>query len=204
MGPVSLGISNGTLEFRLGEAWHRLPSAGDDVSAGLAAVAAAVSPGTGEPEQRLEYGLRAVTTLALGLPPGMRISHALVLRPETGTVDALLSVRLSITVPEGYDNYVRAARAVVGTEETELIRRTVDELQIPGARAVASRDFTLPRQREGIPAPAMERAFLAVFPHEAETVVEFSLFTQNLALFDDPTEFLIGLASGRIDDEESP
>lgn len=198
------GISDGVVRFVLPDTWHLIASEPADADTRITAIVDQLAPTSDNVRIRLARGLRAVTGIALGLPVGARSNHALINRAESGVVDALLSIRLSVTRPDSYDNYVRAARAVVGTEETELIRRTVDELQIPGARAVASRDFTLPRQREGIPAPAMERAFLAVFPHEAETVVEFSLFTQNLALFDDPTEFLIGLASGRIDDEESP
>lgn len=198
------GVAEGVVRFVLPQTWHLLAGDAADVDERITAIISKLAVEHDSARQQLTRGLRAVTALALGLPGGARTNHALVSVPESGVVDALLSIRLSVTASAAYDNYVRAARSVMGTEETELIRRTVDELEIPGARAVASRDFTLPRQREGIPAPAMERAFLAVFPHEAETVVEFSLFTQNLALFDDPTDFLIGLASGRIDDEESP
>lgn len=198
------GIADGVVRFILSEKWHVLASDAADVDERIEAIIGQVAPTRDSVRGRLARGLRAVSGLALGLPAGARTNHALISVPESGVVDAVLSIRLSVARPEAYDNYLRAARELVDSRTTELIRRTVDEIEIPGARAVASRDFTLPRQREGIPAPAMERAFLAVFPHEAETVVEFSLFTQNLALFDDPTDYLIGLASGRTDDEETP
>lgn len=197
------GIQNDTLRFVLAEQWHELAASDVEAEAHNAAIIESFDLDDENARRNLEAGLRAVTRIAFGLPQGVRTSHALVLHPASGRVEALLSARLSRVTPEGFDNYLVAARALQSDESTEVIRRAVDEVTIPAARAVLSSDFTLPLQREGVVAPAMERAFLAVFPEGYETVVEFALFTQNLALFENAGDFLVGLASGRTIDPEA-
>jgi hypothetical protein len=189
-------ISEGVMQLPLAGGWLQLPDQGDDVDAGIAALLAELGELDAEATRQLGAGLRIVTGLAHSLAPGARTSHALVLQPDSGRVQALLSIRLSRITPEAYDNYLAAARAYAGDERVEAIKRSVEEVQLPDGRGILSHDFTLAIQREGVPDPALERCFLAYFPDGFDTAVEFTLLTQNLALFEDAPAYLVALAAG--------
>ncbi|MGN6274018.1 MAG: hypothetical protein ACTHMQ_13125 [Protaetiibacter sp.] len=189
-------IHEGVMQLPLSGAWFRLPDQGDDVETQIDALLAEFAPLDEEPRRQLEAGLRIVTGLAHSLAPGARTSHALILQPDSGRVQALLSIRLSRVTADAYDNYLTTARAFSGDERIEVIKRTVEEVELPDGRGILSHDFTLAVQREGVADPALERCFLAYFPSGFETAIEFTLLTQNLALFDDAPSYLLAVAAG--------
>lgn len=176
--------------------WVRLPSnesgdptaAVDELAAELTSDEAA---GRG-----LRIGLTAVIALARRLAPGPRRSYALVRSPESGWVDALLTFRLVGRGDVTVDRYFAGASAPLEGEGIDVVNRTVERVRLPAGEAVVSHDFTLAVDGEGVGNPALERAFLALFPDGMDTVVEFSLLTQNLALFDDAALFLVRFAAG--------
>ena len=191
-------LSDGILTVQVPAGWVALPGQDDDADTRIAEILDGLDFGEdrAEPAGRLAAALGTVTALAAALPAGARRSFAFVIAPHTGRVEALLSMRVSRITPGAYDNYLVAARSLSGDEGTEVIRRTVEEVDLPTGRGVLSHDFTLPVAREGVPNPAMERTFLALFPHGGETGVEFTLLTQNLALFSDTGAYLMALAAG--------
>ena len=190
-------LRNGILAVSLREAWIRLPDAEDDADARIAEIVQAIVPATEEAAaQRLARALAVVNSVAAGLPAGARENNALVLSPLAGRVEALLSMRVSRVGDDAYDRYLALARAFAGDESAEVINRVVEEVTLPAGRGIVSSDFTLPASDAGVPDPAMERAFLAYFPDGYGTVAEFTLLTQNLALFSDARAYLLALAAG--------
>ena len=186
-------------EFRrieLSTAWVELPGPAEEREAALDAIVERYADVADEPRGRLRRSLGIVAQIASELAPGAHSSFALILTPGSGLVEALLSIRVTRVTPDAYDNYLSAARALDGDTSTELIRRRVEEVALPEGRAILSSDFTLPIVREGIPSPATERTFLAIFPDGYETATEFTLLTQNLALIEDAGSYLLALAAG--------
>ena len=200
---MNLGtVEDGVLMLPLRPEWRELPpvEAGDPAAA-IGAIVDTLAPSP-EAAPGIRAGLTAVTALAHGMAPGPRRSYALVRRPDGGLIDALLTFRLvgrgSVTVEE----YFEAASRPLAADGVDVVNRTVDRIQLPSGLGVASHDFTLDVDGEGVGNPALERAFLALFPDGTETVVEFSLLTQDLALFDDAQLFLAHFAAG--DNPETP
>lgn len=189
-------IRDDQLQVELGGNWFALPAADEPIDSALDELLASFEPLEGEPRRQLRGGLSIVTRLAHSLAPGSRTSYALVLNPDSGRVQALLSIRLSRVTPDAYANYLAAARAYAGDARIEVVNRVVEEVRLPAGPGILSRDFTLPIEREGVPDPALERCFLAVFPEGYETAAEFTLLTQNLALFDDAGSYLLAMAAG--------
>jgi hypothetical protein len=189
-------IHEGVMQVPLSGSWFRLPGSDDDLEAGVDAVLAEVGPLDEEATRQLRAGLGVVARLAHSLAPGARMSHALILEPDSGRVQALLSIRLSRVTSAAYDNYLAAAKAFSGDKRVEVIKRIVEEVQLPEGRGILSHDFSLATEREGIADPALERCFLAYFPTGFDTAVEFTLLTQNLALFDDAPAYLMAVAAG--------
>lgn len=186
----------GLLEIPLRDQWHRLPTPDAHASLDLVKLLESFDLNQADTIVRLERGLRAVSTVAASLPQGSRESRALVRNPSTGHVDALLSVRIRPVPADGYDQYLAAAQKLHATEQTELIHRQIEEIRLPLGCAVVSHDYTYPVLREGIPDPVMERTFLALFPDSDSVCLEFTLLTQDLALFADAPVFLVALAAG--------
>lgn len=184
------------LHVELSGAWFALPAPDEDAEAAIQGIVTTLGPLDEAADREVRAGLAAVIPLAHSLAPGSRISHALIPNPASGRVQALLSVRLTRITPDAHANYLAAARAYAGGPGVEVINRVVEEVRLPVGPGVLSRDFTLPIEREGVPDPVLERCFLAVFPEGFETAVEFTLLTQNLALFDDTGSYLMALAAG--------
>lgn len=189
-------IQHDRLELELAPSWYPLPAVGESIEPAVDELIAGFEPLDEEPRRQLRGGLDAVIRLSHSLAPGARTSYALVLAPASGRVQALLSIRLSRITADAYANYLAAARAYAGDARIEVVNRVVEEVTLPAGRGVLSRDFTMQIEREGVPDPALERCFLAVFPDGYETAVELTLLTQNLALFDDAGSYLMALASG--------
>ncbi|PZQ90815.1 MAG: hypothetical protein DI534_06415 [Leifsonia xyli] len=189
-------LEDDLLRIELGESWFALPAAREEFEASTGALLDGFAPIDAEARRQLLGGLDAVFRLTESLAPGTRTSHVLITNPASGRVQALLSIRLSRVTPEAYDNYLDAARGYAGDAGVEVVNRVVEPVRLPTGRGILSRDFTLPVQREGVADPVLERCFLALFPEGYETAVEFTLLTQNLALFDDAGSYLLALASG--------
>lgn len=184
------------MRLPLSGAWFRLPDQGDDVEAHVDGLLGEFGPLEEEATRQLRAGLHIVARLAHSLAPGARTSHALVLQPDSGRVQALLSIRLSRVTPDAYENYLGVARGFSGDDDVEVIKRRVEEVALPDGRGILSHDFTLAVQREGVADPALERCFLAYFPTGFDTAIEFTLLTQNLALFEDAPSYLMAVAAG--------
>ena len=188
-------VNDGVLVIAIGDVWTELPAEVDGAEEGIRQIVAGFALDDESAERRLEHALGAVARVALELPAGARRNYALVPAPHSGTVEALLSMRVSRVTADAYDNYLAAASGLESDDRLEVIRRTVDEVVLPSGRGVLSRDFTLPVGAGGVPDPAMERTFLALFPDGGDSAVEFTLLTQNLALFSDAGEYLLALAA---------
>ena len=187
-------IEDGVLVVEIGDIWTELPTGPEGADERIAQIIEGFHVDESA-ARRLDYSLRMVIAVAANLPAGARRNYALVPDPGSGSVQALLSLRVSRITPDAYDNYLAAARALESDDNLEVIRRSVDEVVLPAGRGVLSRDFTLERVTEGVPNPALERTFLALFPTDADSAVEFTLLTQNLALFADAGEYLLALAA---------
>lgn len=200
---MSLGtVDDGIITLPLRTEWIELPAAGDgDTSAAIGALVDRLAPAA-DAAPGIRAGLTAVTDLAHRMAPGPRRSYALVREPDSGLIDALLTFRLVGRGTVTPEQYFEAASRPLEADGVDVVNRTVERIQLPSGPGVASHDFTLDVDGEGVGNPALERAFLALFPDGTETVVEFSLLTQNLALFDDAQLFLAHFAAG--DNPETP
>jgi len=200
---MNLGtVEDGILILPLRPEWRELPAAdAADPAAAIGAIVDELAP-SAEAAPGIRAGLTAVTSLAHGMAPGPRRSYALVRRPDGGLVDALLTFRLVGRGEVTVDDYFEAASRPLAADGVDVVNRTVERIQLPSGLGVASHDFTLDVDGEGVGNPALERAFLALFPEGTETVVEFSLLTQDLGLFDDVQLFLAQFAAG--DNPETP
>jgi len=189
-------LIDGAIVVELSTSWIELPAPGPDAASALAELVAGLEIPAEEARDRLARSLASVLAITAELAPGERRSHALILAPTTGRVDAILSMRVVMVVPEAYDNYLAAARALEGRDDVELLNHVVEEVALPLGRAILTRDFIQPVSDGGVPAPATERGFLAVFVDGHDFAAEFTVLTQNLALFDDLGSYLMALASG--------
>ena len=183
------------LTLDLHAAWWPL----GDGSATPEVVADAVIEDAALPESPEREALRAqlvgVGRLAAGLPSGSRWSWALVRDPRIGRAEALLSVRASATEGDLYARYLTEAGERVSTETTELIQPRVLETVVPGGRVIVTRDFTRRVVREGVMPPVMERCTAGVFLNDENALLEITLITPDLALFDDIVDYVLNLAS---------
>lgn len=188
-------VVDGILNIAVGESWIPLPAENADHVEAIRQLVESFGLDDDLTARRLGFALDMVMRVAHELPAGARKSYALVPSPHSGMVEALLSMRVSRVTTDAYENYLAAASTLESNERLEVIRRSVDEVVLPAGRGVLSRDFTLPRAVQGVPDPAMERTFLALFPDDSDSAVEFTLLTHNLALFSDAGEYLLALAA---------
>jgi hypothetical protein len=109
---------------------------------------------------------------------------ALVLAPESGFVDAALTLRVHLVAE---DDSPSAYLANLGSEaSTEIVNRSSEQRLIAGRPAAVVHDFTVPAGSER---PALERAYAAVFVSDA-LMFEFGLLTQDMHLFEDASAYL--------------
>ncbi len=147
---------------------------------------------------RLRQNLRRVIEVAHGLSAGSRRAHALVTRPELGRVDALLSLRLAKVTDAAYGNYLEAVQALTSGPRGELLNRRVDEVVLPKGPAIVTSDIVIPLGGGGPTSPITERAVVALFPTGWASMAEFTLLTQDLAVFDDARDYLLTIASEEV------
>lgn len=183
------------LTLDLHPAWWPL----GDGSATPQVVADAVIEDAALPESPEREALRAqlvgVGHLAAGLPAGSRWSWALVQDPMAARAEALLSVRFSPTEGDLYARYIEEAGLRASTETTELIEPRVVEARVPGGRVVVTHDFTRRIMKEGVQPPVMERCTAGVFLDGEDALLEITLITPDLALFDDMVAYVLNLAA---------
>lgn len=176
-------------------AWKLLPEPGGDPTGAIEAIVAEFDLRE-QVASALQVALLRANEYALGLAPGSRRSFALVSDPQTARVDAVLSARLSRVAPDAYEEYLRGAESSADANpEVEVINRTLVELVLPAGRAIATHDFTLNRNEDGVPQPALERALIALFVTGSPALIEFSVAAQDLAVFDDMADYLLGVVS---------
>ena len=182
------------LAIHLRPEWKELPADGRDAWVEETAAGFDIDD---EARLRLSRSLEAAVRNLDALAPGSRRSFALVVAPELGRVDAVLSVRYSQVTQDAYANYLAAARAVTSTETVELLNRKVEEVLVPAGPAVVVSDILVPARTGAFAPAATERAFLAVFPEGWATAMDFTYLSQNLGALDDAAEYLVGIASGQ-------
>ena len=175
---------------------HLLPGAADpDEAARLDGIAASFDLPE-EPTGRLRGALGTVARLA-ARPGTARRSWALVRRPESGRVDAYVTLDLSLMDAGSHERFLRRAETdvVPAVEGVELVRRTVSNRSVPAGLVGVVHEFVLPENDGGVGDPAVERAIAALFPDGFDKSLEFTIVTQDLGLFDDASEYLLELVS---------
>jgi len=185
-----------TFTLQLSPAWWPLGDGSDPIDAVVDVLIGQLAPDLEPAEER---GLRASLAVygewAGSLAPGERRSFALVRDPATARADALLSWRFG-EAPEGaYEHLLASARAQSSTDTVELVNPTVVETRVPLGRAVVVHDIAYARTA-GVQRPARERCVVAVFPDGTDALLELTVLTIDLSLFDDLPDYLLRVASG--------
>jgi hypothetical protein len=149
-----------------------------------------------EPTTRLRAALETVARLA-ARPGTTRRSWALVRRPESGRVDAYVTLDLALMDAGSHQRFLRRADTDVApaVDGVELVRRTVSNRSVSAGLVGVVHDLVLPRNDGGVGDPAVERAIVALFPEGFDKSLEFTIVTQDLGLFDDASEYLLELVS---------
>ena len=190
-----------TFEFEVPAGWHKLPV---DAASTPAAIEAIVERLTqpGETREQLARALAAVSAQAQSPRRHNRPHWGYVPDPSTGRVEALLSVGDIPGDAGAYDRYLDLARVDLDAAEpaeqgnpAELINRTTTESRLPAGKVVAIHDFVIQPTVGGVGDPAVERAIVALFPERAARAVECSIVTQNMAQFDDLTQYLVDIVA---------
>jgi len=182
--------------LQLSTAWWPLGDGTDPIEEVIDVLIERLAPDLAPAEERgLRAGLAVHSEWARSLAPGERQSFALVRDPATGRVDALLSWRFG-EAPEGaYEHLLTSARAQESTDDVELVNPSVVETRVPLGRAIMVHDIAYTRTA-GVQRPARERCIVAIFPDGTEALLELTVSTVDLSLFDDLPDFLLRLAAG--------
>ncbi|QNO38145.1 hypothetical protein H4J02_03700 [Protaetiibacter sp. SSC-01] len=185
-----------TFTLSLAPQWWPLGDGSDPIDAVIDVLIERLAPELAPAEER---GLRASLAVhaewARTLAPGQRRSYALVRDPETARADALLSWRYG-EAPEGaYEHMLASARAQTSTDTVELVDPSVVETRVPLGRAIVVHDVAYART-PGVQRPARERCIVAVFFDDSDALLELTVSTIDLALFDDLPEYVLRLAAG--------
>jgi hypothetical protein len=177
------------------EGWHEIPAAGKDADRTVLLLAERLAPRP-ESVELLRHALADVVELSTMLKPAPRRNYALVTDARIGVADALMSVRLSRVAPDAFGQYLAAIeRSRSADPRIETVTRTVSELSLQAGPAVLVKDVTVKREQEGLIAPAIERALLAIFVDAAPAMLEILIATRNLARFEDIGEYARVVAS---------
>ncbi len=177
-------------------AWWPLGDGTDPIEQVLDVVLAHNAPELPPAEERgLRASLAVHAAWAASLAPGQRQSFALVRDATTARADALLSWRLSEVDAGAYDRYLESARELASTDTVELVNPSVEEATVPIGRAIVVHDIAYTRT-PGVQNPARERCVVAVFPTGTPALLEITVSTIELSLFDDLPDYVLRLASG--------
>jgi len=144
----------------------------------------------------LHFGLLAVMNTAAAMRPGERQSYAFIEDPTTGMVRALLSVQVWGLPAAQRQVYRERIEAENTAEGIEVINQTFEERILAAGPAIVMHDFTVAVSEGEQPVPALERGVVALFVEGTDAMIELSMYTQDLLLFDDMTAYLVELAEG--------
>jgi len=144
---------------------------------------------------QLRYGLLSLIDMAAGMRPGKRYSFAFVEDPTVGLVRALLSLQMLRVTGDAFENYRARLETSTDSETVEVINRTVQRVELAAGSAWLMHDFTLSALPEAIPDPALERAVLGLFVRDADVMIEFSMYAQDLAVFDNMPQYLVDIVA---------
>jgi len=140
---------------------------------------------------QLRYGLMTVIDFSHRLPGEGRYNFALVAEPLEGVVHAVLSVQKIRVTGEAYDNLLYRLQNPPPAEGVEVINRTVEEYRVAAGRAIVMHDFMLPVGFESVPGPATERTILSLFMDDSDAMIDFAMYAQDLAAFEDMPAYLV-------------
>jgi hypothetical protein len=130
--------------------------------------------------ERLTAALRSVRGSV-----GEASAWALVRKPTSGLVDAVLTLVIHVTeASDSPKSYLENLALVV---PAEIVNRISELRIIAGRPAAVVHDFAVPG---GGDKPALERAYAAVFLSEI-VMFEFGLLTQDMHLFEDASAYLV-------------
>lgn len=152
----------------------------------------------------LRFGLLAVMETAASLRAGERQSYAFIDDPTSGMVRALLSVQAWSIAADQRDRYRQHLESGNADERIEVINQTFEERELALGPALVMHDFAVATADGEQPIPALERGVVALFVEDSEAMIEFSLYTQDLLLFDDMTAYLAELADSLVTLQENP
>ena len=140
---------------------------------------------------QLRYALMTVIDFSHRLPGEGRYNFALIGEPLQGIVHAVLSVQKLRVTDEAYDNLLYRVQNPPPAEGVESINRTVEEYRLAAGRAIVMHDFIVPVEFEPIPEPATERTTLSLFADDSDSLLDFAMYAQDLAAFDDMPAYLV-------------
>jgi len=116
-------------------------------------------------------------------------SWALLLAPRSGAVDAVLLLRTLERPSDGaLEQYYDSV--TTNQDDPKIVNRTIARTMVADLEALVVSDFVLPRAAEG---PARERGFVIVDTGVA--LLEFDIETQDMSLFDNAGQYLLGLVA---------
>lgn len=171
------------------ERWAELPAPGDDLDAALDVITAA-SGATGDPALRLRQGLAGITAYAWSRDN--RRNWGFINEPESGRVNALMSLSFRSTVTGDREDYLATAQAIPEIiNGVEVINHVVEERAVPAGKAVIIHDFTLDLPDDEGARHSMERAVIGFFPTNWDVLMEFSIVTHEMNLFPDIAGYLL-------------
>lgn len=183
----------------LDRAWWPLGDGSDPIADVIDVLIERLDPELPPAEER---GLRASLAVhaewARSSAPGQGQSFALVRDPSTARADAMLSWRFGEAPSGAYEHFLSSARALASTDDIELVNPSVTEVQLPIGPAIVVHDIAYTRT-PGVQRPARERCIVAIFPGDGDVLLELSVSTIELSLFDDLPEYLLRLAAGEED-----
>jgi len=175
--------------------WHQLPALGEEPGPILRAI---VDSYELEPAARVELSRSLVGLLDLVrvLKPGRRVSYGLVADAAKGVADAVLSVRVTKILDEGYGEYLAAIEQATTGPSIRIINREVAEARLPAGRVILLSDVLVQDDQQGIVSPALERGIAALFLDALPVLLEIHVSTQNLGRFANIAEFALEIAAG--------
>jgi hypothetical protein len=183
----------------LDRAWWPLGDGSDPIEDVVDVLVERLAPELAPAEER---GLRASLAVhaqwARMSTPGEGQSFALVRDPSTARADAVLSWRFGEAPPGAYERFLASADALASTDDVELVNPSVVEAALPVGRAIVVHDIAYTRT-PGVQRPARERCIVAVFPEGGDVLLELTVSTIDLSLFEDLPEYLLRLAAGEED-----
>lgn len=109
--------------------------------------------------------------------------------PSSGRIDAVVTIELFSVNAGDKDRYKEAVNAEHATDTENVVNRHASFHEVAEGEVIVVNDVLIPPADSVLIVPAIERAITAVFLHGDSMMVEISVLTQDLALFEDIAEF---------------